>query len=171
MANIVIFGASGDLTRRKLVPALFHLFQKNHLPADFCIVGYARSTLSANEFRQRMRSGVEAVAHLDDDAWQAFSKQLHYVQGSYDDSVDLSHLDDTLKELGSDAAGRLYYLSTPPKLYADIVQGLGAAEMVDEEIAWRRVVIEKPFGHDLASAKELNRKVHCRPGRTSDLSH
>lgn len=88
MAGIVIFGASGDLTRRKLVPALYHLHAQGRLPADLHIVGYARSHLSDEEFRQRMRGGIEEFASLDADAWNLFAPHLHYLSGNYDDPAD-----------------------------------------------------------------------------------
>lgn len=159
--SIVIFGASGDLTWRKLVPALFSDFRKGRLGSDFHIVGFARSGLDRDEFQARLRNGVEKFADYEADAWDAFAPRLHYVQGSYDDPDDLRLLKKSLEELEPEGAGRLYYLSVPPKLYAPIVRCLGAAGMADEGQGWRRVVIEKPFGRDLPSARKLNDDVHA----------
>ena len=158
--SIVIFGASGDLTRRKLVPALYNLFEKGRLPAGFRLVGFARSGLNDDSFRERLRSGIAEFDHLNEDTWAEFAPRLFYVQGSYDETGACSTLDNRLVELEPAGSGRLYYLSTPPKLYAPIVHCLGGAGMVAQENAWRRVIIEKPFGHDLASAQALNQKVH-----------
>ncbi len=160
MASFVIFGASGDLTRRKLVPALYHLYCKGRLPTIFHIVGYARSPLNNDEFRERMRSGIIEFSDHDIGMWDTFAEKLVYMQGSYSDLDDLRRLDATLSELEPAHFGRLYYLSTPPKLYGPIVHGLDNADMVRETDGWRRVVIEKPFGRDLPSAQALNHDVH-----------
>jgi len=159
--SIVIFGASGDLTWRKLVPALFSNFLKGRLGGDFRIVGFARSEFSQDEFRERLRDGVQNFADFAAAAWAEFAPRLHYVQGSYDEPDDLRQLQEALEELEPEGAGRLYYLSVPPKLYAPIARCLGAAGMVDEAHGWRRVVIEKPFGRDLPSARKLNDDVHA----------
>ncbi|MCB8918163.1 MAG: glucose-6-phosphate dehydrogenase [Ardenticatenaceae bacterium] len=158
--TIVIFGASGDLTRRKLVPALYNLYQKHRLPTDFRIVGYARSDMTSEVFRSAMREAVIEFATLDEPTWASFASRLYYVCGQYDDPAGFENLRTILARLEPEGAGRLYYLSTPPKLYATIVQCLGTAQMTGEKQSWRRVVIEKPFGQDLASAQELNRSVH-----------
>lgn len=159
--SIVIFGASGDLAWRKLVPALFSNFLKRRLSSDFRIVGYARSEFSRDEFRERLRDGVQQFADYEGETWEAFAPRLHYVQGSYDDPDDLRRLQEALRKLEPEGSGRLYYLSVPPKLYAPIIHCLGAAGMADETQGWRRVVIEKPFGRDLPSARKLNADVHA----------
>ena len=159
--SIVIFGASGDLAWRKLVPALFSNFRKGRLSGDFRVVGYARSAFSQEAFQERLRDGVQQFSDFEAAAWEDFAPRLHYVQGSYDDPNDLQELQEALKRLEPEEAGRLYYLSVPPKLYAAIVNCLGAAGMADEAHGWRRVVIEKPFGHDLPSARKLNDDVHA----------
>ncbi len=160
MPSIVIFGASGDLTHRKLIPALYDLFCKGRLPQPFNIVGYARTELDDHSFRESMRDGIIEFSRLEDATWQPFSQRLHYVQGGYDHVADVEQLFNKLTELEEEGAGRLYYLSTPPRLYTPIIQCLGVAGMADESSGWRRVVIEKPFGHDLASARALNSEVH-----------
>jgi glucose-6-phosphate 1-dehydrogenase len=164
--TIVIFGASGDLTRRKLVPALFSLYRKGRLPADCHIVGFAWTKWNTAEFRQRMRSGVdefsqEAFSEAD---WAVFVTRLHYIPGSFTELEDYNTLQEILHELEGKTADRLYYLATPPGFFAEIVARLGASGMSEERedhaTGWRRVVIEKPFGRDLASAQALNRAVH-----------
>jgi glucose-6-phosphate 1-dehydrogenase len=164
MPSIIIFGASGDLTHRKLIPALYDLFNKGRLPRQFNIVGYSRTEMDDRSFRERMRHGISEFGRLDEDTWHTFSHRLHYVQGGYDHVEDVEHLFNKLAKLEEEGAGRLYYLSTPPRLYAPIIQCLGDAGMTAEASGWRRVVIEKPFGHDLASAQALNNEVHAMLG-------
>ncbi|MDX1663274.1 MAG: glucose-6-phosphate dehydrogenase [Candidatus Promineifilaceae bacterium] len=160
--SIIIFGASGDLAWRKLVPALYNLCRKERLHDDFQVVGFARSDYDDASFRERMRDGVERFAELDDEIWERFASRLSYVQGSYDEVDALERLKEHLAELEPERAGRLYYLSVPPKLYAPIIHSLGEADMVEEAgDGWRRVVIEKPFGHNLPSARQLNRATHA----------
>jgi len=163
--SIVIFGASGDLAWRKLVPALYSLFRKGRLEHDFRIVGFARSAFSREEFQDRMQEGISKFGDFDEEAWNAFAPKLHYVQGQYDEKASLLDLQDRLEELEPQGAGRIYYLSVPPMLYATVVECLGVAGMVSggahAENGWRRVVIEKPFGHDLESARQLNRDIHA----------
>lgn len=158
--TIVIFGASGDLTRRKLMPALYSLFRKGRLPAGFKIVGYARSSMTDKAFRTRMQTGIADFGDFDTEAWETFAPHLHYVSGQYDQADDFAKLGNALEELEPAGAGRLYYLSTPPKLYATIIHCLGAAGLANQDHTWRRVVIEKPFGHDLPSAQKLNHDIH-----------
>ncbi len=167
--TLIIFGASGDLTRRKLIPALFQLCRQNRLPADFRIVGLATSEWSTAEFRQRMRGGVDefARAAFNEAEWTAFAERLHYTPGSFADPAAFARLRQFLAGLEGNDAHRLYYLATPPRFFAEIIAQLGAAGMVQEERdeagtirQWRRVIIEKPFGHDLASAQALNQAVH-----------
>jgi glucose-6-phosphate 1-dehydrogenase len=161
-STIVIFGASGDLTQRKLVPALYNLFRKQRLPAGTRIVGFARRAYSDQDFRQRMREGIEqfSPATLHEDTWQAFAAWLSFFQGNLDVSQDYQALLAYLVTLEGGPAHRLYYLATAPNYYEPAVQALGAAGMDIQDGAWRRLVIEKPFGVDLASAQALNRVVH-----------
>jgi len=165
MANattIVIFGASGDLAQRKLIPALFNLRCKQRLPANFRIVGVASSALTDADFRARLRAGVDqfAVAPFTENEWNDFSARLFYRAGGFTDSETYERLAQTLAELEDGAVNRLYYLATSPQFFADIVAGLGRAGLTDESAGWRRVVIEKPFGSDLGSARALNQKLH-----------
>jgi glucose-6-phosphate 1-dehydrogenase len=160
--TIVIFGASGDLTQRKLIPALFNLACKRRLPADFRIVGFAVTPWQDADFRAAMRSGVEQHAQQAYTAedWAAFESRLFYRTGGFTEAVDFERLGAALAELENGPADRLYYLATPPRFYADIVQQLGAAGLAREDAGQRRVIIEKPFGTDLASAQALNQSIH-----------
>jgi glucose-6-phosphate 1-dehydrogenase len=158
--SIIIFGASGDLTSRKLIPALFSLHRKGRLPEGFHLIGMARSDTATAAFRAELR---EAAAPADANAWAAFASQLEYLRGDPTDADSLSRLEARLtatEAANGGAANRLYYLATPPHVYADVVLRLGAAGMVDRRRGWCRVIIEKPFGSDLASAQELNRLLH-----------
>jgi len=160
--TLVIFGASGDLTRRKLVPALFSLYRKQRLPVDFRIIGYSRSSLSDEEFRDRVRvvENGQNCESPQDGQWAEFSPNIHYQSGSFTDERDFQRFDERLKGYENGKAHRLYYLATPPGLFTSIVGNLGEAGMVGQHDSWRRVVIEKPFGRDLQSAKELNEMLH-----------
>ncbi len=160
--TIVIFGASGDLTRRKLVPALFSLYSKGRLPSGTRILGFAKDPLSRDQFRDRLHAGVERFGEGPPDAaaWDTFAANLGYLQGDFTRLADCKRLQVELDRGLRGARNRLYYLATPPKFFPTIVERVGAAGMASEEEGWRRLVIEKPFGHDLASAQELNRTIH-----------
>jgi glucose-6-phosphate 1-dehydrogenase len=161
--TIVIFGASGDLTRRKLLPSLYDLYRKERLPDKWRIVGVARSDHSDDSFREHIESGIKEFARgsYDRKIWLKFAESLTYFQGDLSDLEQLEQVEKALVELEAEGIGnRVYYLSVAPHLYEKAVANLGAAGMVSEEKGWRRVVIEKPFGQDLASAQALNRAVH-----------
>ncbi len=158
--TLVIFGASGDLAQRKLVPALFGLHLKGRLPAGFRLLGFSRTPHTDETFRQALEAEISSQA-LDPAAWPAFSEQLGYVTGDPTNEVDLSRLEARLKKGESaDGANRLYYLATPPQVYTPVVAALCQQGMVDQARGWRRVVIEKPFGSDLPSAQALNQAIH-----------
>ncbi|NIN95854.1 MAG: glucose-6-phosphate dehydrogenase [Anaerolineae bacterium] len=161
-ATIVIFGASGDLTRRKLVPALFSLYVKGRLPSGTRIVGFAKDELTDEAFRTHLRSGVEEFGAplLNTAAWDAFATNVRYLPGDFTELDDCRRLRAEVDDTPEGTSNLLYYLAVPPALFGTIVQTLGAAGMAREEKGWRRVVIEKPFGHNLASAQELNRTMH-----------
>lgn len=161
--TVVIFGASGDLTRRKLVPALYNLHLKGTLPEDTRVVGYARRPYDHEEFRRLLRGGAEefSAATFDGAAWEAFARNLYYARGDLGTPEDFMNLRDLLAKLEGGPADRLYYLATAPDFYAPVVENLGAAGMAGEEEGWRRVVVEKPFGRDLESARELDRRIHA----------
>ena len=160
--TIVIFGASGDLTERKLIPSLFSLYLKNRLPASFHIVGSASSVRSDEEFRATLREGLAqfSTAQFTEDKWVSFASGIFYRSGDVTNPTSFDHLARSLGDLEQGPANRLYYLATPPRFFAMIVAGLGSAGMATETDGWRRVVIEKPFGSDLASARALNQSIH-----------
>ena len=162
-ATIVIFGASGDLTARKLVPALYHLSKNGYLSAKTAIVGVARREKSDESFRAEMREA--AASQIKEEAefsrvWEGFGSQLYYRQLNIDQAADYHQLDHQLQEI-EQARGlggqRLIYLATTPDLFVPAVTALSQAKMIPAPEApnWLRVVFEKPFGHDLASAREL----------------
>lgn len=161
--TIVIFGASGDLTRRKLIPALFSLYCKERMPAKWHIVGVSRSPLSDEDFRQQVESGVQEFvpAAYDAGKWEAFAPHVSYFAADLGDLEALKKLDTMIAEREADGPdNRVYYLAIAPRLYESAIANLGTADMVKESHGWRRVVIEKPFGHDLPSARALNKAVH-----------
>ena len=161
--TIVIFGASGDLTWRKLIPALYNNFKKERLSDCASIVGYARRSFTDEAFRVHLREGtVQFSADTFNEAtWDIFARRLHYFQGDLDVLGDFPRLDGFLKTLEGKSANRLYYLATAPEHYARVVAELGSAGMAAQTDCWRRIVIEKPFGRDLASAQVLNQAVHA----------
>lgn len=159
--TIVIFGASGDLTKRKILPALYNLSLEGLLPERRAIVGYARSAWDEDGFRTHARAAIEEFSpdSFEEAAWSAFAGDLHYVSGEFDEPHCFSHLIEELEHLDTEKrldGRRLYYCATPPSAFPNIVMRIGEAENPGDA----SIVIEKPFGHDLASAKELNRIVH-----------
>jgi glucose-6-phosphate 1-dehydrogenase len=166
-ATIVIFGASGDLTKRKLVPALHTLACEGLLPEGTRILGVARSDFTDESFRERLYEGVEAYARLKPDAcarWGEFAHRHSYLQGGYDNPETYERLAERLAELDAEAGtsgNRLFYLATPPVVYADIVEQLGQAGLNRSQDGWARLIVEKPFGHDLESARRLNERIHA----------
>jgi glucose-6-phosphate 1-dehydrogenase len=160
--TLVIFGASGDLTHRKLLPALFSNYRKQRLPGDFRIVGVARREWTDEQFRARLCEGVkEHGAHaFDEGEWKAFEERITYCRCNLDAVQDFHLLKTMLDRLEKGASDRLYYLATAPDLYGPICEHLAATGMNSEKEGKRRIVIEKPFGNDLASAKALNEQIH-----------
>ncbi len=161
--TIVIFGASGDLTRRKLIPALYELLRKRRLPEETRIVGFSRSAFSDEAWRERLAEfTAKAVGSaFDKGLWDRFAQSIYYHAGDIGRAEDFTSLARHLDELeGGTPATRVYYLSTAPKFYKQAVSQLGAAGLAAEQGAPRRLVIEKPFGTDLASARDLNQHVH-----------
>ncbi|MDY6879456.1 MAG: glucose-6-phosphate dehydrogenase [Thermodesulfobacteriota bacterium] len=163
---IVIVGASGDLTSRKILPALFSLFVNKGLPDPFLIVGCARTNLSTQAFRDKMKKALEKAEILDEDKWQDFSKLLFYQTIDYKDLSTFKALADSLKKLDGKHGvrwNRVFYLAIPPSLYKPTAHMLGEAGLSEEggrKDKWARIVVEKPFGHDLASAVDLDRSLH-----------
>lgn len=161
--TIVIFGASGDLTRRKLIPALFNSYRKGRLPQTVHIVGFARRPWSHDDFRDKLLDGMREFAadSLEMAQWAQFAEQIWYSQGDLDTAVDYQTLHTFLNQLENDPTNRLYYMATAPRFFVPIVENLGAADMAAEGESWRHVVVEKPFGRDLASAQALNKAIHA----------
>jgi len=160
--TIVIFGASGDLTRRKLMPALFSNFKKSRLPQRFTIVGFARKNWDDDTFRTTVQAGVREFGNgFDPGKWEAFAPRLRYCRGDLTAARDYAGLKTMLQELEAGSANRLYYLAVGPQFFPPALENLGAHQMAAENGGRRAVVIEKPFGRDLASAKQLNEAVHA----------
>ncbi|MFG0287162.1 MAG: glucose-6-phosphate dehydrogenase [Rhodopirellula sp. JB044] len=164
MSNtIVIFGASGDLTSRKLIPALYQLHAKGRLPENTRIVGVSRSPFEHDEWRASLRETTSKFAgkSFSSAKWDTFAPCVFYQSGDIKDAASFQSLSEFLTEIeGGETTGRVYYLSTMPQLYATAVEQLGAAGLASEENGTRRVIIEKPFGTDLKTAKELNASIH-----------
>jgi glucose-6-phosphate 1-dehydrogenase len=161
--SLVIFGASGDLTSRKLIPALYLLHKKGRLPKGTRIVGVARTKFTHDAWREDLAASTQKYlkAAFDPATWQAFAANIYYQPGDIDKAEDFAGLGKLLDELeGGQATTRLYYLATAPSLYAMAIAHLGAAALADESHGIRRVVIEKPFGTDLKTAQELNHQTH-----------
>ena len=168
---VVIFGATGDLTHKKLVPALYTLARLGMLPEECAIVGFARRPKTDEVFREELAKAVlsSGPAAPDTAAWDGFARRLHYVQADFHDPEGYNRLRKTLERLDRErgtAGNRLYYLATAPELYGEIVQRIGEEKLAprtapgaDGGRPWTRVVVEKPFGRDLASAQELNRML------------
>jgi glucose-6-phosphate 1-dehydrogenase len=164
---VVIFGASGDLTKRKLVPALYNLAQDRLLPAEFAIIGTARQAMSDDEFRAKMREAVAeygADKSVDDAVWQSFAAGLFYLTGEFTDEETYGRLKETLERVDHErgtAGNRIFYLSTAPDFFGPIAEQLSKAGLAQPEDGkgWTRVIVEKPFGHDLESARSLNQEL------------
>ncbi len=166
---VTIFGASGDLTKRKLIPALYNLALEKRLPERLAVVGYARSEISEDEFRKKMREAVSEFSRTglkDEEVWRQFASTLYYVRGGYEDDAGYRRLKEVID--GFDHGSRvlpvrLFYLATPPELYGNVVQRISAAGLASKESDGEpraRVIIEKPFGTDLQTARDLNHQVH-----------
>jgi len=165
-AVVVIFGASGDLTQRKLVPALHSLSCEGLLPQSTRVVGVARSPLTDRDFRSRNFEGVRSYARLKPnicELWPQFENRISYLSGDYTDQETYRKLAGRLADIDREhgtGGNTLFYLATPPTLYPEVARGLGEAGLNRQEAGWRRIVVEKPFGHDLASARDLSARLH-----------
>ncbi len=176
---LVIFGASGDLTRRKLFPALYALAHDGLLPDQFAVVGFARREKSHQAFRDEMRAAADQFSRLGPlrpEVWDRLAQGLYYVAASFDDPAGYGRLRELLAEVdrkNGTGGNRVYYLATPPSAYAPIVAQLGAGGLVSEAWdgpqdsgaapdahGWSRIIVEKPFGRDLATARGLNAEIH-----------
>jgi glucose-6-phosphate 1-dehydrogenase len=160
--SIVIFGASGDLTQRKLVPSLFNLYRKGRLPKQFHIIGYGNTAFTDEEFRTQLEAGIKQFASFEfkPDEWATFASNLTYQQGRYTDLADFKKLGALMKNWEIGSGNRIYYMATPPGVFPNIIDLLGLTDQLTEYNGWRRVVIEKPFGTDYASAHSLNEQIH-----------
>ncbi len=162
---MVIFGASGDLTKRKLIPALYNLAKDNLLSKEFAVVGVARRAMTHNEFREKINQDIErfATGPVLPELWQSLVRRLYYLPSDLQDENTYQKLQHLLAQADQehDTKGNYFiYLATVPEFFCPIVQHLGQAGLVREENGrWRRVIIEKPFGHDLDSARVLNREI------------
>jgi glucose-6-phosphate 1-dehydrogenase len=164
--SLVIFGASGDLTARKLIPALYHLFKEKQMPPAFRIIGFARREKTDDSWRAELRQALDQFSRtkpVDDQVWQDFAQCLSYCQGDITDSAAYKKLDQLLVSFGSEPLRRniLFYLATPPSQFSVVVEQVHQAGLLHKEAngGWQRIVIEKPFGHDLQSAQALNREL------------
>jgi glucose-6-phosphate 1-dehydrogenase len=159
--SIVIFGASGDLTQRKLVPSLFNLYRKERMPKQFRIVGYGGTAFTNDQFCEHLEEGMKQFASFkySEEEWKNFASRLFYQQGRYDHPQDFEKLKKLLEE-DAGSENRIYYMATPPGVFPQIVDLLSQTDQIVEDGGWRRVVIEKPFGTDLESARRLNEQIH-----------
>jgi len=163
---MIIFGASGDLTKRKLLPALFNLACDGLLPMNFAVVGFARREKTHEQFREEMMRGIEQFSRLknsDGNFLKSFSEKIFYHASEFENAEGYAGLAKLLEQLDQshDTAGnRLFYLATPPDYYPLIIKQLGQANLTGNANGdWKRIIVEKPFGHDFQSAKELNHQV------------
>jgi glucose-6-phosphate 1-dehydrogenase len=164
---IILFGASGDLAKRKVIPAMYDLAQNNSLGERYSILGFARTPMTDDSFRASIGEAAKTISEvgpIDPAKWDEFAANLHYCPGDYADQNSYAHLAKRLAEIDAEkklGGNRLFYLSTPPEVYPDIVEQLGRAGLAHPSTpgSWVRIIIEKPFGRDLASAKELNKIV------------
>jgi glucose-6-phosphate 1-dehydrogenase len=168
---IVIFGASGDLAKRKLIPAIYDMAREKLLNEKSYIVGYSRSPMSDEQFRTEWRQAIEQFARskpIDQAIWKSLEPRIYYTQADYGSPEDHARVGATLSRLdakfGNTSGNRLFYLATPPQAFEPIIQRLGERKLMAKEPPsaenWQRIIIEKPFGHDLKTARELNALLH-----------
>jgi glucose-6-phosphate 1-dehydrogenase len=165
--TVVLFGASGDLAKRKVIPAMYDLATHNGLGPRYAILGFARTPMAEDAFRDALADAAESISEvgpIEPKQWDEFASNLYYCPGDYADPAAYAKLAKRLAELDSSkniGGNRLFYLSTPPEVYPDIVEQLGRAGLAHPSSpnSWTRIIIEKPFGRDLASAKALNQIV------------
>ncbi|MBV8882553.1 MAG: glucose-6-phosphate dehydrogenase, partial [Chroococcidiopsidaceae cyanobacterium CP_BM_RX_35] len=162
---MVIFGAAGDLTKRLLIPSLLNLARGKLLPDEFAVVGIARSQMSSDDFRAKMSQDIQefATGSVDQDTWDWLEQRLYYLSGNFEDANSYQQLRDLLAQVDQERGTRgnyLYYLATASDFFSKIVRQLGDVGLAQEsEGHWRRVIIEKPFGNDLNSARTLNQNL------------
>ena len=173
-ALLVIFGASGDLTRKKLLPAIYNLTESGHLPEELAILGVARPKIDVAAYRTEMRERVRAAEGepLDPERWKRIEDRLYYISGEFDQAALFEELRRELERIRAKhhtPPNYLFYLAIPPDLFATVVKGLAKAGLSNEDEGWRRVIIEKPFGYDLASARALNAELSAAGLRESQI--
>src|SRR6266403_4671945 len=162
---MVIFGATGDLTKRKLIPALCNLAQDNLLPEQFAIVGFATNDYTTESFRKMLGEEIPKFAStpVDVKTWDWLSQQIYYVRGDFQDAEAYKRLKQQIAqadEIHNTLGNRFFYLAVAPRFFSPIVKMLGQCGLTKEENGrWARVIVEKPFGHDLESAKQLNQDL------------
>jgi len=162
---MVIFGATGDLTHRKLLPALYNLALEHPLPAGFSVVAFARRPYTDETFRQQALESINQYSRqkpVNPQVWDSFASGIHYLQSNFHDPEGYTKLNQLLNKLDQErgtSGNRIFYLSTPPSQYPEIIQNLGAAGLNRNRKGWTRIIVEKPFGHDLGTARELNRQI------------
>ncbi|WP_167045971.1 glucose-6-phosphate dehydrogenase [Salinibacterium sp. ZJ454] len=176
---LIIFGVTGDLSRKKLMPAVYDLANRGLLPAGFALVGFARRDWETQDFEREVHDAVKKYARtpFDEAVWQQLSQGIRFVQGEFDDPAAFARLKATLEELDASRGtmgNHAFYLSIPPKAFPLVTEQLRSAGLAEQsENSWRRVVIEKPFGSDLKSARELNAVVESvfPPGSVFRIDH
>jgi len=162
---MVIFGVAGDLTRRKLIPALYNLAKAQLLSREFAVVGIARTPMSTDDFRKKISEDIKQFAgtQVDPDLWEWFVRRMHYLPGDFRDKKIYQQLKDTLQKVDKDHSTHgnyFFYLATAPEFFGTIIESLGEVDLLGQDNQrWRRIIIEKPFGHDLESARALNKQL------------
>jgi glucose-6-phosphate 1-dehydrogenase len=160
---MVIFGATGDLTKRKLIPALCNLAQDDQLPKKFAIIGFAANDETTESFRKKMGEEIPKYSHIEPKTWTWFAERIYYVKGDFGDPEAFKRLQQQITEVDRqhDTQGnRFFYLAVAPRFFSPIVKQLGDIGLTKEQDGrWARVIVEKPFGHDLASAIQLNAEL------------
>jgi glucose-6-phosphate 1-dehydrogenase len=163
--TIVIFGASGDLTARKLIPAFYHLAKEKQMPSAFRIVGFARREKTDESWRNELRAALDQFSRtkpVDENVWREFAANLFYCRGDLTDAAAYKKLEERLTSFGNGPLREnlLFYLAVLPSQFGEVVEQIHRAGLLNKEgSAWQRIVVEKPFGHDLASARALNREL------------
>ncbi len=158
---VVIFGVTGDLTRRKLIPALYELTVGNQLPDKFNVIGFARRDWDDQKLHEVLCEGVREFARtrpVNEQAIEKLTAEVRYIRSSFDDAAGYQRLAQTLEDLSIDHC--LFYLATPPESYIDIIRQIGENGLANSPKGWRRIIIEKPYGRDLVSATNLDEEVH-----------
>jgi glucose-6-phosphate 1-dehydrogenase len=162
---IVIFGASGDLTARKLIPALYQLFKEQQMPPTFRVIGFARRDKTDASWRQELRTALDQFSRtkpVDEAVWSAFAENIHYCQGDLTDPAAYARLGTQLAAFGNPALrdNLLFYLAISPSQFGEVVEQVHRSQLLKRDgPGWQRLVVEKPFGHDLASAQKLNQEL------------